>query len=204
MRLRLFPAVMRTHNATKKETEHEKYYAELLLFTHWRDEIGELKRWSPDECASEYLRRLPEISKNKDFIYPGESTVQLLESEDLDSKKPVHIYDLLDSQRQQENADDKEIGSVDDPSYATFGNTEHFDKEIQHEEFKYKALVVPDDENLRFITRRLAPEQMNVLRKIVTYCKDVVKSSNNLTKHPEPLKLIVHGGAGNKTTYSIN
>ena len=201
MRLRQFPAVMRTHNPKKKASEHERCYAELLLFTHWRNEVEELKRWNTDECILEHEKRRPEIIHNKAAIYPGEATIDLLESDDIDQKRPVHIYDMLDSQRQQENDDDNEIGAVDDPAYVTFGNTEHFEKEVSNDDFKYKILKVPNDENLRYISQRLAPEQMNILREVVTYCKDVVKAQNNLTNQPKPLKLIVHGGAGKNNLF---
>ena len=35
-----------------------------------------------------------------------------------------------------------------------------------------------------------------VLRVVVGYCKDVVKSQNNLAHEIKPLRIIVHGGAG--------
>ena len=35
-----------------------------------------------------------------------------------------------------------------------------------------------------------------ILRQVVGYCKDVVRSQKNLTHMVDPLGLIIHGGAG--------
>ena len=72
-----------------------------------------------------------------------------------------------------------------------------FGPEGNHEEFKFRKIELPDDEEMRFITHRLVPEQMDVLRIVVQYCKDVVKRRENLVHPVTPLKIVVHGGAGN-------
>ena len=40
MRLRTYPIVLRVHSSKRKEG-HEKHYVDLMLFSHWRDEIKE-------------------------------------------------------------------------------------------------------------------------------------------------------------------
>ena len=87
---------------------------------------------------------------------------------------------------------------TDDPTYKSFGVTDQLQQESRNEEFRYKVLDIPNDDELRFLTERLVPEQMNVLTKVIQYCKDVVKSFKTTEVKPEPVKLIVHGGAGKK------
>ena len=200
MRARKFPVVMRIHTSKRKEG-HEKYYSELLLFCHWRNEVEDFHRWFPDECFETYQLKLEELQANKGKIYPGEEVIELLDSGDFNAERPMHIFDLLDSQREQENSDDRAEGMTDDPAYKSFGVTDQLQQESKNEEFRYKVLDIPNDDELRFLTERLVPEQMNVLTKVVQYCKDVVKSFKNTSVTPEPVKLIVHGGAG-KTNFS--
>ena len=200
MRARTFPIVMRIHVSKRKEG-HEQYYAELLLFCSWRKETDEFQRWSPEKCQEVYQKRIEELQANKDHIYPGEEVIQLLDSEDADSERPIHIFDMLDSQREQENSDDREVGITDDPAYKSFGVTDQLGKEIHYEDFKYKVVSVPNDDELKFLTERLVPEQMDILNIVVKFCKDVVRFKKNPEVKPEQVKLIVHGGAGKRILF---
>ena len=53
------------------------------------------------ECIRVYNEKLELIRRNKESIYPGEVTIDLLENMDLDLQRPSHIYDMLDGERQQ-------------------------------------------------------------------------------------------------------
>ena len=63
-------------------------------------------------------------------------------------------------------------------------------------ESKYKQLVIPDDEDLLEMTRKLVPEQMQGLSKVIAYCKDVVRNFKNINHEVRPLRLIITGGSG--------
>ena len=198
MRLRSFPAVMRIHNSKKKDG-HEKNYSELLLYTSWRDE-KHFHSKDFEKCIEIYKNKLEEIVRNKDMIYPGEGTIDLLENFDLEANKPEHVYDALDNQRQQEKEDDQVEGAIDDPEYETFaytGNLVH-ENEVIYESSKYRKVEIPIDDEVNFLTRRCVSEQLDVLRQVVGYCKDVIRSQKNLTHVVDPLQVIVHGGAGKK------
>ena len=67
---------------------------------------------------------------------------------------------------------------------------------------KYKKICLPNDNEICSITRRLVPEQMDVLKKVISGCKDVVKCRNNLSLRPKPVRLILLGGQG-KYKFSI-
>ena len=89
MRLRSFPAVMRIHNS-KKKNGHERQYSELQLFTAWRDENLFYSK-DFERCIQVYQEKLDEIQQNKDKIYPGEGTTDLLENFDMETNRPVHV-----------------------------------------------------------------------------------------------------------------
>ena len=127
--------------------------------------------------------------------------VDILVSDSVDHQAPCHLYEMLDNQGEQENSDDLEIGISDDPVFESFSytgnlNTREYENEDVPDNVKYKAVVVPEDEVIDFITRRLVPEQMSILKKIIKYCKDVKKARNNENLSPKPERIIIHGGAG--------
>ena len=197
MRLRRFPQVLRYHTSKRKEG-HEEQYSELFLFCHWRNEVVEFKRWTPKECIKVYEDRKQELIDNKSMIFPGEQIVDALDTADLEEMKPSHIYDLIASQNVQENDDDKEIGTTDDPDFESFGYTGNLGQETKEKiaDCKFRPLKIPSNEELKFITRRLVPEQMNALRKIISTMKAVLRMKANMNTSFKPLQMIVHGGAG--------
>ena len=200
MRLRTFPAVIRYHTPKNKEG-HEKYYTEMQLFSPWKDEIEELKRYSVKECNNEYQNRKLQITNIKQLLYPDKDIIELLECEHLNENIPQHIYDTLDNQREQEKEDDLVEVIQDDPVAAFFewqgqdNETDH--GQISKGDFKYREVKLPRDEDLMEITRSLVDEQKILLSKVVEYCKKVVRQTKSLEKTVQPLKFIVHGGAGN-------
>ena len=196
MRLRKFPAVMRIHSSKKKDG-HEQQYSELLLYTAWRNEESFFAD-EPMKCIEEYHKHLEEIQRNKDIIYPGEGTTDLLENFDLELQKPKHIFDMLDSQGEQNKEDDMAIGVEDDPEFESFAYTGNLGQEHipNYESSRYRKICLPDNDEKNFLTRRLASEQLDVLREVVGYCKDVLKSKKNVAHLVKPLRIMIHGGAG--------
>ena len=198
MNLRSFPAVMRIHSSKKKDG-HEQQYSEMLLYTAWRDEE---KFHADDErkCIDLYHSSLEEISRNKKIIYPGEESIAFLENPDLETPKPEHIFDTLDCQGEQEKEDDLAIGETDDPEFETFGYTENLDQGSNHkyESSKYRKINLLTNAERKFSMRRLVPEQLDILREVDEYCKDINKSKNNIAHVVKPLRIVLHGGAGKK------
>ena len=199
LRLRSFPSVLRIHSSKKKEG-HERQYSELLLFCPWKDEKTEFFRDDEKKCKELYEERKGYIATIRNLMYPGESTFELLESGEFEIQSNSHIHDALDGQREQENADDCEIGVSDDPRYESFSYTGNLNQgeTAQFESFKYKKICLPDKKELKYLTCKLVPEQLNFLRKVVGYCKDVVKAMKrgDGKLKQKPLRIILHGGAG--------
>ena len=55
---------------------------------------------------------------------------------------------------------------------------------------------MPSDDDVAKYTRTLVPEQMDVVRKVVASCKEIIQNESKVNKKTEPLHLIVHGGPG--------
>ena len=201
MNLRSFPAVMRIHSSKKKDG-HEQQYSEMLLYTAWRDEE---KFHADDEtkCIDLYHSSLEEISRNKKIIYPGEESIAFLENPDLETPKPEHIFDKLDCQGEQDKEDDLAIGETDDPEFETFGYTENLDQgsNPKYESSKYRKINLLTKAERNICTRRLVPEQLDILREVDEYCQDINKSKNNMAHVAQPLRIVLHGGAGKKNLH---
>ena len=70
-------------------------------------------------------------------------------------------------------------------------------------DFNYKKITIPTPSELNQMSRKLVPEQMNVLRKVVSSCKTIAKAKNNPQVKPKPVRMIVYGGAGIGTSAII-
>ena len=170
----------------------------MVLFSPWMNEEKELPQ-DEDACIEEYIKRRDDINTNREAIYPGEATIDLLEGEEMELKRPTHLVEMLDNQGDQENADDIEEGAIDDPDFETFaytGNLNLDEHPNKFEDFKYKELCVPDEFELQQMTRQLVPEQMNVMRTVLSSCRDIVKAEKYPQIKRKPVRRIVHGGAG--------
>ena len=88
-------------------------------------------------------------------------------------------------------------------SFGYRGNLKQVD-DVPIESFKYKKYCLPGDEEMNYHTHRLVPEQLNILRKVVHYCKDVVRAQGNFKHVVKPLRLIVHGGQGKLFNMIVN
>ena len=187
MKLKQQPAVLRFHSSSKK-IEVEAHYSEMLLFSHWRKESRDIKR-DVDGCLEQYQEKKLEIDNNREAIFPGELTVDCLEDQEFELKsiKPVHIYDMLNSQGYES------IGYTGNLNLEGGGQFENYEK------CRYRKVGLPDGKEMHFMTRRMVPEQMFFLKKVIEACKDVVKCRNNPKLRPKPITLTLLGGQGKKS-----
>ena len=103
----------------------------------------------------------------------------------------------MDSQREQENADDNEKETEEDPNFAARNPDRVKHQENDNvETFKYKRIQLPDDIELRQQTRTLVPEQRQILDTVIEHCKTLVKARKSLNCAIPGKLLICHGGAG--------
>ena len=197
MRLRRFPLVLRYHTSKRKEG-HEEQYSELLLFCHWRNEVKEFHRWNSKGCIEIFDKRRQELLDNKSKIFPGEEILEALNMTDLEEMKPSHIYDMIASQNVQQNEDDIDEGTIDDLDFESFSYTGNLGQGSKEScgDYRFRVVKIPNSEELNLTTRKLVPEQMNALRKIVSTMKSLLRRRENLSSVFKPLRLIIHGGAG--------
>ena len=69
-------------------------------------------------------------------------------------------------------------------------------EEQQFEDVKYQKIALPEEADILDQTRRLVPEQLEVLEKVVDHCKSIVKSRKQIDAVTHGMLCIVHGGAG--------
>ena len=197
MGLRRIPLVLRYHNSKKKEG-HEEHYSELLLFCSWRNETKDFHRHNPKRCTETYDEKIDELRANKECIFPGEDFMAAHTTEDIEESRPLHLYDTLASQNVQQNEDDQQEGVVDDPDFESFGYTGNLNQNdsTDKDKAKFKVITLPSENEIKMITQRLAPEQMDALRVIVAAMKNHVRARNNIAIKCAPIRMIIHGGAG--------
>ena len=206
MRIRSFPAVLRMHSSKKKEGL-EEFYAELQLYYPWRLEEKDLHRESSDKFYNENEQRKI-IEMNKKGLFPQEDIIEMCEHyfDNDGADRPAHILDILDSQRIQDDEDDELEGIIDDPEYVG-RDPDGFkvpETKINFESGKYKVLSLPDDpDELLEMARKLAPEQLQALSKVIGHCKAIKRNLKNSDHDFEPLRLIIHGGSGSGKSFVL-
>ena len=200
MRLRTKPAVLKIHSCKKKEG-HEKYYAEMMLFMSWSQEEHDIPRNS-ELCIMKYEKKRNEIEVNKKGLFRFASTMDLLDSDvQLDEACPTHIYDELDPELEQHNNEKDNIVGEVDPEFAG-RHHDHVDPNAEQvedntmKEFRYKAIDIPEEQDMKVLLKKLVPEQQYGLDKVVKYCTDIIKNGHRSSIPVDPLRLIIHGGSG--------
>ena len=202
MRCRTKPCVLRTHSSKKKEGA-EQFYAEIQLFLPWRSE-DEIDR-DPEKCKQIYDDNFDDIiKKNRKAIYPFEEVLNFLDTDvNLKEIRPTLLYDQLDAQGEQDNEDDEMIGQEKDSNFlGRDPDLADMKDKPQFEEFKYPRINLPQKNDVLEMMLQLGPEQKAACEKVFKFCTESVIAQRLFEKNPEsefkadPLKLIVHGGAG--------
>ena len=75
----------------------------------------------------------------------------------------------MDNQRQQDEEDYLAIGAVDDPEFESFGCTDNLvlGGDMIYETTRYRNIKIPTKDEMDFLTRRSAPEQLNIQVKLL-------------------------------------
>ena len=200
MILRKRMAVLRMHRSNKKEG-YEQYYAEMMLFSHWRNEEQELHPNDQAKCLEEYKNREQEINLVKNWIFPGENALDLEDFEYLEENRPQHVYDMLDCQGEQENDDDNDLQDEDNLEIAPLAwngkdepNT--LNPDAKRESGKFRLVPMLKDDELMILTRMQVGEQKEALSKVINICKSIKRRARQHSIQIEQLLLLIHGGAG--------
>ena len=198
MRLRTNPSVIRFHSP-KKKAGHEQHYAEIFLFSAWKNESRDIPK-DLQACVSKYASVEEEIKRVRREMFPLEDEFDLSEMDfDDHNQLPQHIFDQLDPEGEQNNQEDLEIGPQEDDEFAGRDNDFAPAEESEpYEDCTYPRILIPCKEDLLQEARNLDEDQYHAFEKVVGHCKKARRSMNSNTLEPvEALRLIVHGGAGN-------
>ena len=197
--LRTFPAVMRYH-ASKKKEGYEEQFSEMQLFYPWRDEKKDLHYGEEIACQCKYIEaEVQDYIRNVKgkvlpFVHVSEEVSDIW-AENGNEGRPSHIFDTLDAAAEQDNLDAQQEGEEIIPMPETdFDNCN--EGENAKQEGNYNPLTLKDDDTLLTLARSLVPEQLQILLKVLKFCKMMVLAQKFGSTHPLPLRLIVHGGAG--------
>ena len=119
----------------------------------------------------------------------------------IDKDKPTHVFDEIAAQNVQNEEDAEAEGIEDDPEFAGRNPGEELtekasNQKVINEGSYFKPIVIPDDNDLLEMTRRMVPEQQFALKPVLKYCKSIIRNAKNPVFMPEAVKLIIHGGAG--------
>ena len=202
-RLRKFCSVLRIHASSKKDGL-EEYYAEMQLFSPWREE--KLKEWKdPNQCVAQFQERQRDIHKVRTKIFPF-SMNQIMEefkAQEVLNRISEETGNMLDAQGAQDNEDvlDEGLEELRMPiaDFETWlDDNNALEPKTRSEGGKYRTLELQSMDDLLETTLNLVPEQQVALQKVVDFAKSVVQCRNsNLARDaPKQLGLILHGGGG--------
>ena len=209
MRLRTTQMILRIHSSKDKSKPHERMYAELLLFTPWRDEAN-LFPENEDKCRELFMSCQHEIEKARKKIYPFSKASDVLKKllANTDNERPAHIADKigLDPCGEQDNLEcEDEMPPLDTSKLPDeVNNNTNTDQAASFQEAtKAKPIDTGNREDRIADSRSLSFEQKYVLNRYVHYCKLVVIAKKGNGPYPEPPHLIVTGKKifGFKTDY---
>merc|ERR1712001_337401 len=101
--------------------------------------------------------------------------------------------------------DDEEEDDILDPNFAFrqfFGKDQETlaPKNAKADGYSYKRVPYLEDDSvhLRKMSKDCAPEQKDILRKVLTYSKSIKRKLHNPKVIVKPIFMMVHGGAGNR------
>ena len=158
------------YHLSKKKDGYEQFYAEMVLFSPWMNEVEELFPYDEKECLLTYQSRKDGISIIKNIIFPGESAINLDLCDYFEQERPTHVFDGLDCQGEQDNEDikDLEIGEEDQLDIAPLpwngcNEVENPETNSNRESGNYRRIALLKDDDLMTLTRNLVDEQSRVL-----------------------------------------
>ena len=191
------------YHLSKKKDGHEQFYAEMLLFSPWMNEVEELFPYDEEKCVKVYKKRMDGISCIKNIIFPGESAINLESCEFFEQERPTHVFDNFDCQGQQENEEinDLVIGEDDQLDIAPLpwngvDEAENLETNTNRESGNYRKILLLKDNDLMILTRSLVDEQKEALSKVIDVCKSQLKTQAKLHLSAKQLLMLIHGGAG--------
>ena len=196
--------VLKVHVSSKKPG-HEELFAEMNLFTPWRDLEHDLGMSNPEKCKALFQSKQKQLLSVKKEIYPF-SINELIEdvrAREAISQFPEQIEFEFDPEGTRDNIDVNDLSpEIEDrptTNFEIWDENEPTVEDSRSREERFKCLERWSEDFLLEETRNLASEQRAVLQRVVTFAKGKLRCQKNRLPRdsPEQLLLIVHGGGGN-------
>ena len=196
MQKRRSPVALRFHKV-KQNNDSEMYiFSEVMLYYPLEKELTVNQARELYEEKHDGKRKVDiikgQVMEYLQSVAEARYHLEMLENEvDL-----TEIARLLDAQGEKDNEEVEEL-EVEMSEFQHLNPDDlHITSNKAESSGLYKRITVPGDLELRQATRGLDKHQKEVLNNAIKFAKDVVKSRNGKNKLPQPLYLMMHGGAG--------
>ena len=207
MRRRLFPAALRFHKKYNATDPQRFMLSEVMLYFPHKVEIDieDAPKFYEESFEG---RRKVDIVKNQVMEYLQDVTEarhfveEFLKEAELEETKVA-----LDPLFVQENDDCIEEGIEEHPDFEHM-NPDFLDPLNEEDDKSHKSIYPRIElvslDILKEKTRKLDQYQRHVVDIAIKYSKDVVKARNSFCRLPDPIFLMVDGGAGSGKSTVIN
>ena len=202
-RLRTYSIALKIHVSSKKQG-HEEIFAEMQLFTPWRNLEQDLGMSDPEKCKNLFNAKRSSLLFLKKKVYPFSinELIEEVKNNELLNQFPDQLTYEFDPEGAQENLEVEDLNDehVERPAIdfeeLNEDNPNTADNKCREERFQ--CLELWNEDYLLRETRFLAEEQRAVLQKVLHFVKGKIRCQKNKLPRdsPEQLLLIVHGGGG--------
>ena len=170
-----------------------------MAYIPFRDEEVEFRPNDPEFIEDLYKKKKETIRKVKSKVMEHLEDVQEARYFVEETTKKLDLTSIgisLDATTEQSNAKCQEELDEVHPDYSHLDTDNVIVEESNVKKFQniYRKIDIPDKNTLKVNTRQLDQFQRSVIDIGVKYAKDIIKSSREGNKSPEPPYLMVHGG----------
>ena len=195
MRLRTKPAVLRFHKYKESIDPDAYFYSEALLYTHFTTE-EQLENRVKAAAEDNYVALSNWINQIKTHVMP-----HLESNEEARAMAEIaigEIGDILDPAGEQEAEDCEQAGLVENENFPLDTEQLNLPKEASGStnSKKFRQLELQELNDLKLRTKNLDYYQHKIIEMGIQYCRAVVKARNCINPLPEPIQVMVGGGAG--------
>ena len=205
MKKRRFPKAVRFHKPNRANEPERYMLNELMLYSPHYNDIDKSKI---HELFTETFEGNNKVQLVKNQVMPFLEGVEearfyceQMEKDDLEE-----IGVLLDPQNEQDEEEAQEEMDEEDAGRFNILEPNSVQPSVGEQPAgQFKHIDVPDDiHDLYSSAQNLDRWQREVLTMVIQYSRDVAKARNNGVQYPDPLFLMVHGGAGAGKSTVIN
>ena len=202
MRRRNTPACLRFHKV-KEHTNPLKYFQnEIMLYSHFESE-DELHFDDPEWIEAKFKESCDGINRNIQIV--KDQVMEHLESveeakffvDELHKNQVLEVGEELDANNEQDDLECLEEDLVEHPDFTHLNpdELEAFESKTTKKQ-TMRIIETGCVEELVTNSRKLDMYQRKVVEMGVRFARGIVKARSGGNRYPEPIQLMVHGGAG--------